>query len=129
MIHISKQFTITVTKERGFTLSELLVVIAIMAILIGVAVGSFTGLMGSGKEESAKYELECVSMAVESYMSVNASGTITARDSGAVIADGDSDAPFEIYIRNLPTKYLYIWDSSGSLSQIAGGGGDGGGCF
>ncbi len=124
-----KRFRNAGSRNDGFTLSELLVVIAIMAILVGVAVGSFTGLMDSGKSESVKYELEAVTMAVESYMAVNVSGTITARDNGAVIAAGDSDAPFETYIRKLPTEYRYVWDSSGSVSRVLGDDGGGGGCF
>jgi|GEM_PF-651891 prepilin-type N-terminal cleavage/methylation domain-containing protein len=113
--------------EKGFTLGELLVVIAIMTILVGVAVGSFTGLIGSGKSEAAIYEKEAVQTAIDSYMGVSASATVTARSDAAVITSSDSDAPFVTYLRRLPTTYQYTWTASGSVTQngasaLAGGG-------
>jgi len=112
--------------EKGFTLSELLVVIAIMAVLVGVAVGSYRGLIGSGKTESAKYELEAVQTAVDAYMSITASATVTARSTAAVVTGSDSIAD---YMRRLPTTYQYTWTASGSVTQhgAPGGGGGGGG--
>ncbi|MCP4611431.1 MAG: type II secretion system protein, partial [Planctomycetes bacterium] len=101
--------------EKGFTLGELLVVIAIMTILVGVAVGSFTGLIGSGKSEAAKYEMEAVQTAIDSHMSVSASATITARNDAAVITSSDSDTPFVTYLRRLPTTYQYTWTETGSV--------------
>ncbi|MCP4595010.1 Tfp pilus assembly protein FimT/FimU, partial [Neptuniibacter sp.] len=47
-------------KESGFTLGELLVVLAIMTVLVAVAVGSFTGLIGTGEEVTKTYENEAV---------------------------------------------------------------------
>ncbi|MDY6911648.1 MAG: LamG-like jellyroll fold domain-containing protein [Chloroflexota bacterium] len=111
--------------DKGFTLAELLVVIAIMAVLIGVAVGAFTGLIGSGESESAKYEKEAVQTAVESYMSVNATGTITARTTAAAITETDADAPFKTFLRRLPTEYTYSWTDKGIVSQSENS--DGGG--
>ncbi len=100
--------------EGGFTLSELLVVIAIMAVLVGVAVGSYTGLIGSGKSEAKTYELEAVQVAMDSYMSITASATITARSTAAVVTSSDAIAD---YMRRLPTTYMYTWTSSGSVAQ------------
>ncbi|MCP4595011.1 LamG-like jellyroll fold domain-containing protein [Neptuniibacter sp.] len=120
--------------EEGFTLGELLVVIAIMSILAGVAVGSFTGLIGSGKSEAANFEKMAVQTAIDAHMGVSASATMTARSSAAVITSSDSDAPFTRYLRRLPTTYEYVWLASGSVTQYgapagagSGGGGAGGG--
>ncbi len=113
--------------QKGFTLGELLVVIAIMTILVAVAVGAFTGLIGSGKSESAKFEKESVQSAVESYLAVSGTTAVTARSGAAVITSSDSDAPFSSYLRRLPTNYQYTWTATGSVTQYGapatGGGG------
>ncbi|MBT4510909.1 MAG: type II secretion system protein [Chloroflexi bacterium] len=101
-------------EEKGFTLGELLVVIAIMTILVGVAVGSFTGLIGSGSNEAKVYEKEAVQTAIDAYMGANASGTVTARASAAVVTSSDF---FATYMRRLPTNYTYTWLDSGSVTQ------------
>ncbi|MDY6911647.1 MAG: type II secretion system protein, partial [Chloroflexota bacterium] len=109
--------------EKGFTLAELLVVIAIMAVLIGVAVGSFVGLIGSGKTEAAEYEWDTVQTAVEAYMAMNITDTIIARTTAAVIASSDTDAPFKTYLRRLPTEYKYSWTDKGVTTQSDSSGG------
>ncbi len=113
--------------QKGFTLGELLVVIAIMTILVAVAVGAFTGLIGSGKSESAKFEKESVQQAVESYLAVSGTTAMTARSGAAVISSSDGDAPFSTYLRRLPTNYQYTWTTTGSVTQYGapatGGGG------
>ena len=119
--------------EQGFTLGELLVVIAIMTILVSVSVGAFTGLIGSGRAEAAQFEKMAVQTAIDSHMGVTASSTISARLSAAVIASNDSDAPFNTYLRRLPTTYEYTWLATGSVTQYGapmggvGGGSDPGG--
>lgn len=101
--------------EKGFTMAELLVVIAIMAILVGVAVGSFTGLISSGEGQSSTYEKEAVQTAVDAWISTHTSETLEARLSPAVIsASPTSDAPFITMIRRLPTTYMYTWTASGT---------------
>ena len=104
-------------REEGFTLIELLVVIAIMAVLIGVAVSSFTGLIGSGTTESKDFEANAVQTAIDAHMAVQGETTITARTTAAVIASGDADAPFTTYLRSLPTKYKYVWTTAGAITQ------------
>ncbi len=101
-------------EEKGFTLGELLVVIAIMTILVGVAVGSFTGLIGSGSDEAKVYEKEAVQVAIEAYMGVNAAGTVAARVTPAEVTSSDF---FATYMRRLPTQYTYTWLASGSVTQ------------
>ncbi len=101
-------------EQKGFTLGELLVVIAIMTILVSIAVGSFTGLIGSGTTESAKYEKEAVQTAVDAYLSVSGTTVMTAQTSAAVVTSSDV---FATYMRRLPTKYTYTWLASGSVTQ------------
>ncbi len=101
-------------REQGFTMSELLVVIAIMAILVGVAVGSYTGLIGSGKSESKTYEYEAVQTAIDAYLSVSGTSVMSARTSAATVTSSDS---FSSYMRRLPTTYTYTWTASGTVTQ------------
>lgn len=103
--------------ENGFTLMELLIVIGIMAVLGGVAIGALTGLIGSGTPEAKASEKAAVQTAVDAYMSVNRLTTITARGTAAVIAAGDADAPFNTYIRSLPTQNTYTWTTGGVVTQ------------
>lgn len=100
--------------QKGFTLGELLVVIAIMTILVGVAVGSFTGLIGTGKTESKTWEKEAVQTAVDAYLAVSGTDTMSARSSAAVVTSADS---FATYMRRLPSTYTYTWTTSGSVTQ------------
>ena len=102
--------------QKGFTLAELLVVIAIMAILIGVAVGSFTGLIGSGETEAKTYETEAVQVAIDAYMATSHTTTMTARATAAKVTTSDA---FSTYMRRLPTTYCYTWTASGVVTQAA----------
>lgn len=100
--------------QKGFTLGELLVVIAIMTILVGVAVGSFTGLIGSGKSESKNWEKEAVQTAIDAHLAMSGTSTMTARTTPAEVTTSD---PFSTYMRRLPTTYTYTWTASGSVTQ------------
>lgn len=106
-----------ISHEKGFTLVELLIVVGIMAVLGGVAVAALTGLIGAGTPEAKTSEKAAVQTAVDAYMSVNNLTTIAVRGAAAVITATDTDAPFRIYIRSLPTKYTYSWIADGTVTQ------------
>jgi general secretion pathway protein G len=53
--------------KKGFTLLELLMVIMVIAILIGIALPRFRGMVEEGNVVKAKGELRTLQMAVESY--------------------------------------------------------------
>ncbi|MFA5275378.1 MAG: type II secretion system protein [Candidatus Omnitrophota bacterium] len=53
--------------KKGFTLLELLMVIMVIAILIGIALPRFRGMVEEGNIAKAKGELRTLQIAVESY--------------------------------------------------------------
>lgn len=104
-------------EEKGFTLIELLIVVGIIGVLLAVAVAALTGLIGTGKAEAQQAELSAVQTAIDAYMAKTQSENITARSSAGIINAADGDAPFNIYLRRLPTKYSYAWTTNGTASQ------------
>ena len=65
-------------KRKGFTLIELLMVIMVIAILIGIALPRFRGLVEEGNIAKAKGELRTLQTAVESYYMHNSNVYPTA---------------------------------------------------
>ncbi len=105
--------------ERGFTLVELLVTIAILGTLFGLVTLALNGLSASATTNIKKAEKDQVQTAVDIYLAANYP-TITvvpARAVAAVVASADADAPFNTYLRSLPTTYTYSWTAGGTVTQ------------
>ena len=60
-----------------------------------------------------------VQSAVDIYTANNNLSSITARTVAAAITSSDTDAPFNIYLRSMPTEGTYTWTSSGDVTQAA----------
>lgn len=105
--------------EGGFTLVELLVTIAILAVLFGIVALSLRGVGSNAESDVEDAELGVVQSAVDIYMADNALATITGRiqADAAPIASGDADAPFNIYLRHMPTRCDYWWTTDGEVTQ------------
>jgi prepilin-type N-terminal cleavage/methylation domain-containing protein len=104
-------------EEAGFTLIELLVTIAILGVLFGIVTLTLTGVGSSAETTVEAAELGVVQSAVDIYMADGNYATITARGTGDVIDTGDADAPFNIYLRSMPTRCDYTWTAAGVVTQ------------
>ena len=107
--------------EGGFTLVELLVTIAILGTLFGIVTLALNGLSASATANIKTAELDQVQTSVDIYLAANypTITTVPVRvvAAAAEIAAGDADAPFNTYLRSLPTQFTYYWDASGNVTQ------------
>ncbi len=101
--------------EGGFTLVELLVTIAILGVLFGIVSMTLTGV-GANAEATVKIaECAVVQSAADIYLAALTTNTIASdRTTAAVIASGEVE--FDIYLRDLPTKYTYTWTTAGDVT-------------
>jgi prepilin-type N-terminal cleavage/methylation domain-containing protein len=104
-------------EEGGFTLIELLVTIAILGVLFGIVTLTLGGLSTQAQANSCTAELAVVQSAVDIYMAANLLSAVPARAAAAVINTGDADAPFNIYLRSMPTEGTYTWTAPGAVTQ------------
>ena len=107
--------------QRGFTLVELLVTIAILGTLLGIVTLALNGLTASTTANVKAAELDQVQTAVDVYLAANYPDTsvVPVRAALASIVSGTvpADAPFNTYLRSLPTLYTYSWDTDGNVDQ------------
>ena len=102
--------------EGGFTLVELLVTIAILGVLFGIVTLTLSGVGANAEKTVRIAECGVVQSAIDIYMAENNVSVITGRAVGAVIKSADADAQFRGYLRDLPTKYTYLWTTAGLLT-------------
>lgn len=104
-----------IKEEGGFTLVELLVTIAILAVLFGIVTLTLSGVGSDAEDTVNAAELGVVQSALDIHMAENNIGTVSSGggttyqiDTGDVMAD---------YLRQLPTKCYYSWDTDGIVTQ------------
>ncbi|MBU0705289.1 MAG: type II secretion system GspH family protein [Chloroflexi bacterium] len=98
--------------ERGFTLIELLVVIAIMAVLFGITALALTNVGQNAKQETAGSEANVVQTAIDVYLAVNSSPSLSASTDCEKAGDGGNN--FDVYLRR-ETRFYIGWDSDGNV--------------
>ena len=78
---------------------------------------ALAALANPGETNAKAAELDAVQTAVDIYLAANYpdTTTVTAQTvSGTVAAAGGE---FRAYIRSLPSKYSYTWDTDGNVEQ------------
>jgi prepilin-type N-terminal cleavage/methylation domain-containing protein len=101
--------------QSGFTLIELLVVIAILPVLLGVTALALNGVGSNAATVTASAEKDVVQTAIDTYMAVHNTDTITANASAKLVGPNGTDL-FSSYLRRT-SKYQYAWTSGGVISQ------------
>lgn len=105
--------------EEGFTLVELLVVMAILAVLVGIVLANFTGLLSGSQTKAASSELNIVQTAVDVKMANESLTSVTA-----VTSATNSMTTFGLYptyMRGSATKGTYTMTSAGVVTQVSTG--------
>jgi type II secretory pathway pseudopilin PulG len=104
---------------RGFINPELLMTVAILIGLLGIVIVVLIGVTTREERAMQDNELAVVQSAIIIFMDQNETNTITPRTkAGAdIITMNDTDAPFKIYLRSLPTRCSYFWSVEGDATQ------------
>ena len=120
--------------QRGFTLIELLVVVTILGVLAAIVTLSLVGLTTNAQAKACSQEYKTIQAGLDAYMannnvdSVTATGTTGTSDMTSPVLlynDGSVnviDSAHPTYIRNSPTQWAYVWNSSGRITDIVASG-------
>jgi general secretion pathway protein G len=110
--------------QSGFTLIELLVVVTILGILAGIVTLSLVGLTTNAQVKSCQQEYKTVQAALDAYMANNTLDSVPATAAGGT-KDMSASGPVTLYsttpptyLRNSPTQWAYVWDSTGRITSI-----------
>jgi prepilin-type N-terminal cleavage/methylation domain-containing protein len=130
--------------QSGFTLIELLVVVTILGVLAAIVTLSLVGLTTNAQAKACQQEYKTIQAGLDAYMANNNLDAVPAADSSNGYSNGtasmttaaflgtgpialynpNSSASSPTYVRNTPTQFAYIWNSTGrilSITQAPGG--------
>lgn len=118
--------------QSGFTLIELLVVVTILGVLAAIVTLSLVGLTTNAQAKACEQEYKTVQAGLDAYMANNNLDIVAAT---AAAGTNDMTAPLPLYnpaptatnptyVRNTPTQWNYVWNTTGRITGIvqAGGG-------
>jgi general secretion pathway protein G len=118
--------------QAGFTLIELLVVVTILGVLAAIVTLSLVGLTTNAQAKACEQEYKTVQAGLDAYMANNNIDTVPATgvngtadmQNPVVLYNQNPSATSPTYLRNSPTQWAYVWDSTGRITSIkqAGGG-------
>ncbi|HKW72263.1 MAG TPA: type II secretion system protein [Candidatus Dormibacteraeota bacterium] len=118
--------------QSGFTLIELLVVVTILGVLAAIVTLSLVGLTTNAQAKACEQEYKTVQSGLDAYMANNNLDIVAAT---AAAGTNDMTAPLPLYnpnpsatsptyVRNTPTQWNYVWNTTGRITAVvqAGGG-------
>lgn len=112
--------------QSGFTLIELLVVVTILGVLAAIVTLSLVGLTTNAQAKACSQEYKTVQAGLDAYMAFNNLDTVTATGVGGT---SNMQSPIQLYnpaptittptyVRNSPTNWAYVWNTTGRITQI-----------
>jgi general secretion pathway protein G len=112
--------------QAGFTLIELLVVVTILGVLAAIVTLSLVGLTTNAQAKACEQEYKTVQAGLDAYMANNDVDSVLATGSGGtsdmqnpvLLYNPSPSATSPTYLRNSPTQWAYVWDSSGRITNI-----------
>lgn len=117
--------------QSGFTLIELLVVVTILGVLAAIVTLSLVGLTTNAQAKACSQEYKTVQAGLDAYMANNNLDTVTATAAAGsndmqnpiLLYNPNPSATSPTYVRNTPTQWAYVWNSTGRITGIAQAGG------
>jgi prepilin-type N-terminal cleavage/methylation domain-containing protein len=113
--------------QSGFTLIELLVVVTILGVLAAIVTLSLVGLTTNAQAKACMQEYKTVQAGLDAYMANNnldtvpASGGTSDMKSPVLLYNSAPSATNPTYVRNSPTNWSYVWDTTGRITTITAG--------
>jgi prepilin-type N-terminal cleavage/methylation domain-containing protein len=117
--------------QSGFTLIELLVVVTILGVLAAIVTLSLVGLTTNAQAKACSQEYKTIQAGLDAYMANNNVDTVTATTAAGTsdmtnpivlynngVPPNVIDAAHPTYVRNSPTQWAYVWNSTGRITNI-----------
>lgn len=117
--------------QSGFTLIELLVVVTILGVLAAIVTLSLVGLTTNAQAKACSQEYKTIQAGLDAYMANNNLDSVTATAAAGssdmqnpiLLYNPNPSATSPTYVRNTPTQWAYIWNSTGRITGINATGG------
>jgi general secretion pathway protein G len=112
--------------QSGFTLIELLVVVTILGVLAAIVTLSLVGLTTNAQAKACEQEYKTVQAGLDAYMANNNVDSVPATtlagtnnmQSPVLLYNPNPSATSPTYLRNSPTQWAYVWDSTGRITAV-----------
>jgi prepilin-type N-terminal cleavage/methylation domain-containing protein len=113
--------------QSGFTLIELLVVVTILGVLAAIVTLSLVGLTTNAQAKACSQEYKTIQAGLDAYMANNNLDSVTATGAGGtsdmqvpiLLYNPNPSATSPTYVRNSPTQWAYVWNTTGRITAVA----------